>query len=84
MPDIQKFKLSDGKLIYLFGKGNSINLTAADGNPIEVMDLGLALQSLSLAYLAGNGQSLPIGPQTVPGKLKTKSLPGPCGPGHRI
>ena len=40
MPDIQKFKLSDGKIIYLFGKGNSINLTAGDGNPIEVMDLG--------------------------------------------
>ena len=70
MPDIQKFKLSDGKIIYLFGKGNSVNLTSADGNPIEVMYLGLALQSLSLAYLAADSQSLPAGPQTVPKEIE--------------
>ena len=72
MPDIQKFKLSNGKIIYLFGKGNSVNLTAGDGNPIEVMDLGLALQSLSLAYLAADSQSLPAGPQTVPKEIENE------------
>ena len=70
MPDIQKFKLGNGKIIYLFGKGNSVNLTAGDGNPIEVMDLGLALQCLSLAYLAAHSKSLPAGPQTVPKEIE--------------
>ena len=66
MPDIREFKLNNGKTIYLMGEANSINLSAGDGNPIEIMDLGLALQSLSLACLAKNDGSLPAGPQNVP------------------
>ena len=72
MPDIGQFKLDNGKTIYLFGEANSINLSAGDGNPIEVMDLGLALQSLSLAHLATAGQSLPVGPQTVPREIENE------------
>ena len=72
MPDIRQFKLDNGKTIYLFGEANSINLSAGDGNPIEVMDLGLALQSLSLAHLATTGQSLPVGPQTVPREIENE------------
>ena len=71
MPDIEQFKLSNGKSIYLISRGNLVNLTAGDGNPIEVMDLGLALQSLSLAYLADTGNSLPVGPQSMPEKIET-------------
>ena len=70
MPEIRQFKLKNGKTIYLFGEGNSINLTAGDGNPIEIMDLGLALQSLSLARLATDSQSLPTGPQAVPKEIE--------------
>ena len=66
MPDIREFKLNNGKTIYLMGEANSINLSAGDGNPIEIMDLGLALQSLSLACLAKNDGALPAGPQNVP------------------
>ena len=72
MPEIQQFKLNNGKTVYLLGKGNSINLTAGDGNPIEIMDLGLALQSLSLACLAAAGQSLPVGPQPVPKEIENE------------
>ena len=39
---------------------------------LEVMDLGLALQSLSLAYLAADSQSLPAGPQTVPKEIENE------------
>ena len=35
------------------------------GNPIEVMDLGLALQALSLERVVKGTDSLPNGPQTV-------------------
>ena len=70
MPDIREFRLDNGKTVYLMGEANSINLSAGDGNPIEIMDLGLAMQSLSLAYLASNGGSLPAGPQNVPEEIQ--------------
>ncbi len=72
MPEIRKFKLDNGKTVYLLGEGNSVNLTAGDGNPIEIMDLGLALQSLSLACLAKDGQSLPVGPQPAPKQIENE------------
>ena len=72
MPDIRQFRLDNGKTVYLMGEANSINLSAGDGNPIEIMDLGLAMQSLSLAYLAKNGRSLPAGPQNVPDEIQNE------------
>lgn len=64
--NIDAFRLADNRVIYLLSQGNLVNLAAGDGNPIEVMDLGLALQSLSLAHLATDAASLPARPQTVP------------------
>ena len=72
MPDIRQFKLENGKTVYLLAEANSINLSAGDGNPIEIMDLGLALQSLSLACLTINGRSLPAGPQNVPQEIQNE------------
>ena len=72
MPEIRQFKLDNGKTVYLLSEGNSVNLAAGDGNPIEIMDLGLALQSLSLACLAQDGQSLPVGPQPVPTQIENE------------
>ena len=72
MPDIRRFSLENGKTIYLLGEANSVNLSAGDGNPIEIMDLGLAMQSLSLAYLASKGRTLPAGPQNVPGEIQNE------------
>lgn len=41
----------DEKSIYLLQDGNPINLSAAAGNPIEIMEVGYALQLLSLEEL---------------------------------
>jgi len=51
LADIEQFTFKDNKSIYLVSRGNLVNLAAGDGNPIEVLDLGLAMQSLSLAHL---------------------------------
>ncbi|MCY4337774.1 MAG: adenosylhomocysteinase [Gammaproteobacteria bacterium] len=72
MPDIRRFGLENGNAIYLLSEANSVNLSAGDGNPIEVMDLGLAMQSLTLAYLASKGQALPAGPQNVPMEIQNE------------
>lgn len=47
-PNINRYQLKTGKNIFLMSDANLVNLSAGNGNPIEVMDLGLALQTLSL------------------------------------
>ena len=51
-PNIEQLTLDSGKKFFLLAQGNLINLAGGDGNPIEVMDLGLALQTLSLECIA--------------------------------
>lgn len=63
---IKEVTFADGRRIYLLSNGNLVNLAAGDGNPIEIMDLGLALQSLSLERLAKQGRSAEPGPHPVP------------------
>ncbi len=64
--EITEYTLQDGRQLFLVSNGNLVNLAAGDGNPIEIMDLGLALQSLSLSFLVTDGESLRDGVQPVP------------------
>ncbi|MFJ4467261.1 adenosylhomocysteinase [Streptomyces sp. NPDC089424] len=60
-------RLRDGREITILADTKMINLTAAKGNPIQAMDLGLTLQARSLAALAGDDHpSLVNGTQPVP------------------
>jgi len=47
-----------GKNIYVIGLGRLVNLAAADGHPVEIMDISFALQALSITYLAKNYNKL--------------------------
>ncbi len=73
-PDIEQLTLASGKKFFLLARGNLINLAGGDGNPIEVMDLGLALQTLSLEYIALGAQTLNKGPQSVPYEIEQTTL----------
>ncbi len=71
----------DGKDIYVIGQGRLVNLAAADGHPVEIMDISFALQTLSLLYLAENYSTLDKIVYEYPeeldrevAKLKLKSL----------
>lgn len=64
--EITEYTLACGKTIFLLSHGNLVNLAAADGNPIEIMDLGLAMQSLSLEWLVREKGNLRNGVQAVP------------------
>jgi adenosylhomocysteinase len=64
--DIEGFRMASGRSIYLLARGEMINLAASGGNPIETMDLGLALQARSLARIATRGDELSPGPLPVP------------------
>jgi adenosylhomocysteinase len=66
---VELITLPDGRRITLLAQGEMLNLAGGGGNPIETMDLGLALQAQSLAYLAAHYKDLPVGPQPVPGEI---------------
>ena len=73
-PDIEQLTLDSGKKFFLLAQGNLINLAGGDGNPIEVMVLGLALQALSLECFALRAGSLANGPQTVPADIEQATV----------
>ena len=66
---VELISFEDGRRITLLAQGEMLNLAGGGGNPIETMDLGLALQAQSLAYLATHYKDLPVGPQPVPGEI---------------
>ena len=73
-PNIEQLTLDDGKRFFLLARGNLINLAGGDGNPIEIMDLGLALQTLSLERLVSESSSMANGPQTVPWDIELATV----------
>jgi len=73
-PNIEQLTLDSGKKFFLLAQGNLINLAGGDGNPIEVMDLGLALQTLSLECIALSADTLNNEPQSVPKDIEQATL----------
>ena len=49
---VEEFVIADGRRIHLLARGEMLNLSAAIGHQIEVMDLGFALQAHSMRILA--------------------------------
>jgi adenosylhomocysteinase len=73
-PNVEELVFDSGKKVFLLAKGNLINLAGGDGNPIEVMDLGLALQTLSLECIALGTKTLRNDPQTVPHEIEQATV----------
>jgi len=65
---IVRYRLPAGNKVALLAEGRMVNLAGTDpkGNSIESMDLGFALQALSLERLATDRTGLSPGPQAVP------------------
>jgi adenosylhomocysteinase len=61
--------VSEHGRVRLLGRGEMLNLTAATGNQIQVMDLGFALQAQSLRALAHDPARFVNGPQAVPAEV---------------
>jgi len=67
--EIERFKFEDGRSIFALVGGEMLNLAGGAGNPIEPMDMGLALQLLSLQWVAQKREQLEPGPQPVPEQI---------------
>jgi adenosylhomocysteinase len=56
--NITSYKMPSGNTVNLLAKGRLVNLAAADGHPIEIMDLSFAVQALCIEYMAKHGKNL--------------------------
>lgn len=63
---VEEFDLPNGRHVHLLARGEMLNLTAATGHQIEVMDLGFALQAHAMRILSAGHASFAAGYQPVP------------------
>jgi adenosylhomocysteinase len=67
--DIAAFELPDGRTVYLLARGEMLNLAAANGHQIQIMDMGFALQAHSLRALALDPSTFAHGYNPVPPEI---------------
>ena len=53
-PNLEEYKLNNGKSIYVLAEGRLVNLVAAEGHPASVMDMSFANQALGIEFLVKN------------------------------
>jgi adenosylhomocysteinase len=68
--NVEEFRLTNGKRIYVIGGGRLVNLAAAEGHPASVMDMSFATQALATEYCVKNKGKLPIGVHDVPREIE--------------
>ena len=68
-PNVEEYRFADGRRAYLLAEGRLVNLAAAQGHPVEIMDLSFALQALSAEHLARHGMTLPVKVLPVPPEI---------------
>jgi len=68
-PNVEEYRLPNGRRAYLLAEGRLVNLAAAQGHPVEIMDLSFALQALSAEHLARHGPALPAKVLPVPAEI---------------
>ena len=80
-PNLEEYKLKNGKSIYVFAQGRLVNLVAAEGHPASVMDRSFANQALGFEFLVKNKGKLENKLYTLPeevdmeiAELKLKSM----------
>ena len=71
-PDIELFRLPDGRQIALLTEGRLVNLGAAEGIPASVMDMTFANQALSVEYAVRHGAGLERRVYVVPDEIDTE------------
>ena len=49
--NIEGYRLSNGRTVYVIAEGRLVNLAAGDGHPAEIMDMSFAIQALSAKWL---------------------------------
>ena len=67
--NVTEYELPDGRRLHVLARGRLVNIAAADGHPVEIMDLTFAVQALAAHYLAKNAASMKPGLHTIPSEI---------------
>ena len=67
--NVTEYELSDGRRLHVLARGRLVNIAAADGHPVEIMDLTFAVQALAAHHLARNAANLKPGLHTIPAEI---------------
>jgi adenosylhomocysteinase len=57
-PEVEEYRLPDGRRIRVLSEGRLVNLAAAEGHPAAVMDMSFSNQALCVTWLARSGKDL--------------------------
>jgi len=71
-PNLEEYKLNNGKSIYVLSQGRLVNLSAAEGHPASVMDMSFANQALGMEFIVKNQGKLEHKLYTLPHEVDVK------------
>ena len=67
--NVMEYELADGRRLHVLARGRLVNIAAADGHPVEIMDLTFAVQALAAHHLASHAADFGPGIQTIPADI---------------
>jgi adenosylhomocysteinase len=67
--NITEYELPDGRRLHVLARGRLVNISAADGHPVEIMDLTFAVQALAAHHLATHAGEIAPGIQPIPEEI---------------
>jgi adenosylhomocysteinase len=80
-PNVDEFRMKDGRSLFVLAEGRLVNLAAAEGHPAAVMDMSFATQALGTEYmlkqqgkLAPEVHDVPVEVEDYVSRLKLGSM----------
>ncbi|HZY66128.1 MAG TPA: adenosylhomocysteinase [Rubrobacteraceae bacterium] len=67
--NVTEYELEDGRRLHVLARGRLVNIAAADGHPVEIMDLTFAVQALAAHYIVRNAANMQAGLQGIPDEI---------------
>jgi adenosylhomocysteinase len=67
--NVTEYELPDGRRLHVLARGRLVNIAAADGHPVEIMDLTFAVQALAAHHLANHAAEMAPGIQPIPEEI---------------
>jgi adenosylhomocysteinase len=67
--NVTEYELPDGRRLHVLARGRLVNIAAADGHPVEIMDLTFAVQALAAHHIAKNAETMTPGLHPIPDEI---------------
>ena len=68
-PQVEEITFEDGRRVYLLSEGRLLNLAAAQGHPVEIMDLSFSTHALAVEYILRHQNDLPVAIHDIPREI---------------